>query len=107
MTNKIWLYTCLMFGALFEIAGGIAFKKWAEEHQRSFFVYGMIIYSIGVVFWANSLKFTGLGKAVVLFAVLNSILAVIAGAIMFNEQISTKEYLGFFCGLMTIVLLES
>jgi len=54
-----------------EIIADILFKKWAIENKNILFIIGLIIYFIGTIFWAVSLKYEFLSKAVSIFTILN------------------------------------
>ena len=75
------LWFNLILGTLLEVVGDIFFKKhWLW--------WGMFFYTAGTFFWAYALRLGELSKLIVIFSVLNLVLAVFAGLIIFNEQLS-------------------
>jgi multidrug transporter EmrE-like cation transporter len=106
MSAKIlfWIFTSI--GAILEIAGDVFFKKWAVENRPLLMWSGFIIYSIGALFWAYSLKYEMLSKAISIFTILNLVIVAIVGIIFFKENISMMARLGIVLGIISIVLIE-
>ena len=102
-----YLAPALIFVAVvFEVVADIFFKKWALAEGKVFLAVGLVLYFVGTVIWAYSLKFEDLSKAIVVFVVLNLILAVLAGAYLFGETLTTMQKLGVALGILSVVLLE-
>ena len=89
-----------------EILGDIFFKKWSLENQNSLLVVGMIIYIIGTVFWAISLKYEYLSKAISVFTVLNLVVLTLVGVLYFKEDISLVNKAGIAFGILSVILVE-
>jgi len=92
-----WL--SLLFGTFFEVIGDIFFKK-------NFLWWGMFFYTTGTFFWAYSLRFGDLSKSIVIFSILNLVLAVFAGVYFFHENLSWVQWLGVGFGFVSIILLS-
>jgi len=106
MSTKIlfWLFTLL--GVSLEIVGDVFFKKWTVEHRPLLMWGGFIIYSIGALFWAFSLKYEMLSKAISIFTILNLVIVSLIGIIFFKENISVMAKFGIVLGIISIVLIE-
>jgi drug/metabolite transporter (DMT)-like permease len=102
-----YLAPALIFVAVaFEVIADIFFKKWALAERNAFLIAGLALYFIGTVIWAYSLKFEDLSKAIVVFVVLNLILAVLAGVYFFGETLTAMQKVGVILGILSVVLIE-
>lgn len=106
MPTKIlfWIFTLL--GASMEIAGDVFFKKWATENRPLMIGVGFILYAIGALFWAFSLKYEMLTKAISIFTILNLVIIALIGTIFFKENISVVSKIGIVLGIISILLIE-
>lgn len=103
--NKIfWLFTLIAVGL--EIAGDIFFKKWVIENKTLLLWIGFIIYSLGTLFWAFSLKYETLSKAISIFTILNLVIVTLVGVIIFKENLSVLAKVGIALGIVSIILIE-
>jgi len=101
------LFFSIIFLAVFlEVIGDIFFKKWAVESRHLLLIVGLLIYFIGSVFWAVSLKYESLSKAIVIFTVLNLIVVVLVGVLYFKEDLSWINKIGIGLGIVSVFLLE-
>src|SRR3989344_4841571 len=103
MTPKVLFYIFIFLGVLLEVGGDFFFKKWSIEHKTSILILGLLIYFSGAYFWAMSLRYEGLAKAVTIFTILNMILAVLLGVLYFNEELSLVNRLGVLLGIVSII----
>ena len=95
--SLLWLN--LILGTILEVVGDIFFKKhWLW--------WGMFFYTAGTFFWAYALRMGELSKLIVIFSVLNLVLAVLAGLFIFNEHLTTTQWVGVGLGLVSVVLLS-
>lgn len=93
------LWPSLLLGTLLEVVGDVFFKKhWLW--------WGMFFYTAGTFFWAYSLRFGELSKLIVIFSVLNLILAVLAGLFFFHESLTILQWVGVAFGLVSVILLS-
>ena len=106
LSLKIMFFVLIIFGVLFEVTGDIFFKKWGLGNRNYFLAFGLIVYFVGSLFWAISLKYEFLSKAVSIFTVLNLILVVLAGVIIFKEDLSLVNKVGIGLGILSVVLIE-
>lgn len=93
------LWPSLLLGTLLEVVGDVFFKKhWLW--------WGMFFYTAGTFFWAYSLRFGDLSKLIVIFSVLNLVLAVIAGIFLFGETLTWIQWVGVALGTVSVILLS-
>ncbi len=93
------LWPSLLLGTLLEVVGDVFFKKhWLW--------WGMFFYTTGTFFWAYSLRFGELSKLIVIFSVLNLVLAVIAGIFIFGETLTWIQWVGIALGTVSVTLLS-
>ncbi len=96
----------MFLGVFFEISGDIVFKKWTIENKTILMWIGFIIYSVGALFWAFSLKYEMLSKAISIFTILNLVIVSLIGIVIFKENLSVASKIGIVLGLVSIVLIE-
>ena len=106
MTPKELFYIFIFLGVLLEAGGDFFFKKWSIENKTSVLIFGLLIYFAGAYFWAMSLKFEGLAKAVAIFTILNMLIAVSVGILYFNEGLTMTNRIGIILGIISIILVE-
>jgi multidrug transporter EmrE-like cation transporter len=106
LSTKLAFFGLIIIGVLLEVAGDVFFKKWALEHKNVLLYIGLLIYFSGAIFWALSLKFEYLSRAISIFTILNLIIAVLAGVLFFKENLSITNKLGIALGIISVILLE-
>lgn len=106
MNPKTLFFIFIAIAVIIEIIADILFKKWTLTNKTSFIVLGMILYATGTFFWAVSLKYELLSKAVIIFTLVNLIAIVAVGVLIFNEQLNTMNKIGIALGIISIFLLE-
>ena len=105
-TIKVIFLVLILLATAFEVAGDIFFKKWTIGGKNVLLIAGFLIYTIGTVFWAISLKYDYLSKAITVLAVLNLIIVVLVGVLYFNESLSLINKIGIGLGILGVVLIE-
>lgn len=103
---KIIFFGLITIAVLLEVAGDVLFKKWALGNRNTLLILGLLIYFIGTVFWAVSLKYEFLSKAISVFTILNLILVVLVGVIIFKEDVTLINKIGILLGIISVVLIE-
>ncbi len=106
MSSKILFWILVSLGVIFEIIGDVFFKKWAINSKPTIMWIGFIIYIIGGLFWAYSLKYEMLSRAVSIFTILNLIIVSLVGIIFFKENVSVITKFGIILGIISIALIE-
>lgn len=69
-------------------------------------VLGILAYTAATLFWAFSLKYQSLSKAMVIFAVLTLIVGILVGVFFYKEELSALNIVGIVIGLTSIIFLE-
>lgn len=105
-SSKIIFFTLTTIAVLLEVVGDIYFKKWSLENKNLLLYLGLFIYFIGTIFWAVSLKYEYLSKAISIFTVLNLIIVVLVGVLYFQENLSLINKIGIVLGIVSVILIE-
>ena len=103
---KSFIIIWVVVVAILEVIGDILFKEWAIHNKNLFLVLGIVFYMIATIFWAFSLKYQDLSKAVVIFAVLTLIIGVLVGVFFYKESLTTLNTIGIILGLASVILIE-
>jgi len=106
MSPKAIFFLLVVIAATLEVAGDILFKQWTIDHKTEMLVLGIALYLIGTGFWLFSLKYEFLSTAITVFTVLNLVVLIAAGAILFGEEISTLNKAGMLLGIISVILME-
>lgn len=105
IVKYIFLFLITLAVAL-EVVADVMFKKWSLGSKSYWLIIGLAIYMIGTTFWAYSLKYGHLSKAISIFAVLNLVILVLVGALIFKEDLSLINKIGIILGIISVVLIE-
>ena len=96
----------LIIGAtILEAVADILFKFWTINGQNLLLLIGVAIYTASTLVWAYSLRFEILSKAITVFTVLNLVFVIIAGFILFGDQLSLYSKIGIGLGIISVVLM--
>ena len=96
----------LIVSIVLEVIADFFLKKWSLENKNLLLFIGLLIYLIGTTFWAFSLKYEFLSKAISIFSILNLIAVVLVGVLIFKEDLTLINKIGIGLGIISIVLLE-
>lgn len=103
---KFIFFALILLAVILEIIGDVLFKKWSIENKNILLVIGFVIYIIGGFFWAFSLKYEYLSKAITVFTVLNLVIVALIGILIFKEDLSFINKIGILIGILSVVLVE-
>lgn len=106
ITLKFIFFGLVILAISGEVIGDILFKKWSLNGKNAILTTGFIIYSIGTLFWAFSLKYEVLSKAISVLTILNLIIIVLIGVLYFNENLSFMNKIGISLGILSMILIE-
>lgn len=106
ITLKFIFYGLIALAVALEVIGDIFFKKWSMDSKNILLYIGLLIYFIGTIFWAISLKYEYLSKAISIFTILNLILVVLVGVIYFKEDLLLINKIGIGLGIISVILIE-
>lgn len=104
---KLIFFGLIALAVAFEVAEDIFFKKWSLEGKNILLTAGLFVYFIGTVFWAISLKYESLSRAISVFMVLNLLVVVLVGVIYFKENLSLINKIGIGLAVLSIILIEA
>ncbi len=102
--NYFWVLISIVI--VLETIADVLFKEWSLKNQPFLLVLGVIIYSLGTVAWAYSLKFESLSKAITVFSIVNLIAVILIGLIFYKEDVSLVAKLGIVLGVISVVLMQ-
>ena len=91
---------------IFEIVADVLFKYWSIDARSIFLWAGVALYGLSTIIWANSLRFEMLSKAITIFTVLNLVIVVLAGVVLFNENLTIVNKIGILLGVLSVVLVQ-
>lgn len=105
-SSKYLFLILVIVAVAFEVVADIMFKKWATENKNLLIIGGLLIYLVGTVVWAFSMRYNLFSKAVSIFSILNFIAAILIGVLLFKDDLSSINKVGIILGLISIVLIE-
>jgi len=105
MTHYFPLILLFIGGSVLTI-GDIVMKKWVANNSVSFFVIGLAIYLIGLMFLVYSFKYKNIAVASTIFVIFNVITLSIVSWFYFKEALTPFQLVGIALGLISIVFLE-
>ena len=103
---KLLFFGLLLLAVILEVGADILFKKWSLDKKNILLVIGLALYFIGTIFWAYSLRYDFLSKAVSIFTIVNLILVVLVGVFVFKEDLSLVNKIGIVLGIISVVLIQ-
>lgn len=103
---KVIFFIFIIAAVALEVIADILFKKWAIQNKNLLLIIGLFLYFLGTCFWAFSLKYEFLSKAISIFTVLNLIIITLAGLIIFKEDLSLTNKIGITFGIISVILIE-
>lgn len=103
---KILFLALVIIVSFLEVAGDILFKEWTIQNKSYLLLAGVLVYALATTFWAFSLKYQDLSKAVVVFGVLTILIGVLVGVFYYKESLTPLNIAGIGFGLASILLLE-
>lgn len=104
--NKHWALCLLTFGGITLTLGDIVMKKWILSGQHHYYIFGLVIWIIGLNFLAFYFKYKNIAVASIIFVILNSVTLLIASYYLYREKISYQEIVGIVLGLTEIAFLS-
>lgn len=106
LSPKLIFFGLIAVAVAFEIVADVLFRKWAIENKTMVLAVGLILYFIGTLFWAFSLKHETLSKSIVVFTLLNLIVGVVVGLLYFKEELTILQKAGIGLGIVSVALIE-
>ena len=103
---KLIFFSLIFLAVILEVVGDVFFKKYSINNKNILLIAGLLIYFIGTIFWAFSLKYEYLSKAISIFTIINLIIVVLVGVIYFKENLSLLNKFGIILGILSMILIE-
>ncbi len=106
LSTKIIFIALVILGVGLESVGDLFLKFWANENKSLLLALGFLLYFLSTVFWAISLKYEYLSRAVPVFTILNLIVMTMVGVLYFKEDLGLVNKIGLGMGIISVVLIE-
>ncbi|MFA6553472.1 MAG: SMR family transporter [Patescibacteria group bacterium] len=103
---KFFPILLLVAGGITLTAGDIFMKEWVNSNRRLFYLIGLVIYMIGMLFLAQSFKHKNIAVASVMLVLFNVISLSIVSWLYFKEGLTGWQLFGILLGLSSVVVLE-
>lgn len=103
---KLYPFMLLLTGGIILTAGDLFMKQWVNSNRRLFYIIGLAIYLVGLLFLAQSFKHKNIAVASVIFVLFNVITLAIVSWLYFKEGFSGWQIAGVLLGLASVVILE-
>ncbi len=106
MPSQVIFLLLLFVAVALETIADILFKASYLQNRSVLIVAGVVLYTVGTVIWALSLRYEFLSKAISIFTVLNLIAVLLAGFVIFNEHLSLLNKVGIGLGIISVILMQ-
>ncbi len=106
MNQSIIFLGLLFLAVILEAIADVSFKYSYLENKPVYLWGGIALYTIGTVIWALSLRYEFLSKAISLFSVINLIIVILVGIIVFKEDLSLINKVGVGVGILSVILMQ-
>jgi multidrug transporter EmrE-like cation transporter len=103
---KLLFFGLVAVAVALEIFGDVLFKKWSLGSGNALLYTGLLTYFAGSIFWAASLRYEFLSKAISVFTLLNLVIVALVGVMYFKEDLSYINKAGIALGVLSIILVE-
>lgn len=105
MTTYIPIFL-LLAGGLILTAGDILMKKWVINNSPGFFIFGLVVYLLGLIFLALSFKYKNIAIASVIMVIINVTTLLVFSWFYFKETLTPLQLIGIGLGIVSILFLE-
>jgi len=104
--SKIGFFFIMLLAVSFEVFGDYFFKKWALSEDVGILNIGLFMYFVGSVFWATSLRYETLSRAILVFLLLSLIMTTALGVFIFREELTLANKFGLALAVLALILVE-
>lgn len=106
MIKSYWYWT--FYSMVFYTIGEWSSRKWLQHPvNRWYIVICLVGYAINSICWLPALKLQGsLSNIGTIYAILYLTITIFLGALVFNESISIKQWVGIGFAMLSILMLE-
>ncbi|MDD4937984.1 MAG: hypothetical protein PHX34_03125 [Candidatus Shapirobacteria bacterium] len=99
-------FILIFTGGVVLTIGDLVMKKWVNSGTSIFYVLGLIVYMVAMVFLSQSYKYKNIAVASLMLVLFNIITLLIVSWFFYQEKLSLVQFIGVFFGLVSIVILE-
>lgn len=96
----------LFIGGIALTIGDLIMKEWVLNNKLSFYLLGIFVYLIGLLFLSYSFKFENIAIASALFVIFNIITLLLFSYFYFKEPLSWQQLVGVGLAITSIIILE-
>lgn len=101
----IWLLP-LSILILFELIADILAKNWSIKGGWFLATASLGAYLLANTFWLFALKNgSGLGRGAIIFSLVSAIIAILLGAFLYHEKVTTYQMIGMVLGTISLVFI--
>lgn len=96
----------LVLGGLVLTLGDIVMKEWIINNSYYWYSSGIVMYTLGLNFLAQSFRYKNISVASVLLVIFNVITLTLVSFFFFSEKITIQKIIGIALGLISVIILE-
>lgn len=96
----------LFIGGSALTVGDIIFKFWITNNKPSFFVAGIAIYVVGLLFLIQTFKTEHIATASMIFIIFNIVTLALVSAYYFDEHLTNLQLAGVVLAMAAVVIME-
>jgi drug/metabolite transporter (DMT)-like permease len=101
----MWIIALFLL-IVFEAIADIFSKEYSLHGTFLYWSLALLGYIVANIFWLISIrKGSGLARGAILFSVGSAIVAILIGALKYQEKIGRVEFVGILVGILSIVLI--
>jgi multidrug transporter EmrE-like cation transporter len=97
----------LIAGGMVLTMGDIIMKQWIATDRHTFFLLGLSIYLVGLVFLAMSYRYKNIAVSSAMIVIINVTTLSFVSWLVFKEPLSVNQMFGVALALGGIILIES
>lgn len=106
MSQRLLGFLLVSFGGIILTIGDLIIKKWVNGGSYVSYIFGMIVYVIGLNFMAQSFKFKNIAIASMVFVLINIITLLIVSWVYFKQTLSPLQLFGMSLGIVSVTILQ-
>jgi len=96
----------ILAGGLCLTIGDIIFKFQIQNHSKTLYVSGLVLYILGLIFLVESFKYKNIAVASVILVLSNIITLTLISWLYFKEPLTILQIGAMTLGIVSIIMLE-
>jgi multidrug transporter EmrE-like cation transporter len=96
----------VLIGGLILTVGDIFMKQWTLNNNWNTFIWGMLVWVIGLICLAFSFKSKNIAVASLIFSLSNVVFLTLLSWLYYKEPLTTYQIIGMILGTSAIIFLE-